>query len=82
MKSEISKLYLPSLVSYVIHETLFQPGSTAKNREDFLTEAAVMGQFKDMNIVALEGVVTQSKLNKIFFHFLYRFNLFLRCNVW
>lgn len=39
----------------------FQPGSTAKTREDFLIEAAVMGQFKDFNIVALEGVVTISK---------------------
>ncbi|XP_028394189.1 ephrin type-B receptor 1-B-like [Dendronephthya gigantea] len=39
---------------------ILKPGSTPKNREDFLTEAAVMGQFKDMNIVALEGVVTQS----------------------
>ena len=34
--------------------------ATEQNRCDFLTEASIMAQFKDPNVVRLEGVVTQS----------------------
>ncbi|KAK3730312.1 hypothetical protein QZH41_015353, partial [Actinostola sp. cb2023] len=35
-------------------------GSSKKNRDDFLLEASVMGQFCDPNVIYLEGVVTKS----------------------
>nr|XP_034335955.1 ephrin type-B receptor 1-B [Crassostrea gigas] len=37
-----------------------KPGATDKNRLDFLTEASIMGQFDDQNVIFLEGVVTKS----------------------
>lgn len=40
-------------------------GASDKNRLDFLTEASIMGQFDDPNIVFLEGVVTKSQPNMI-----------------
>ena len=45
----------------ILFSSLFsQAGSTSKNRKDFLIEASVMGQFKNLNVVTLEGVVTKS----------------------
>lgn len=38
-----------------------KPGATEKNRLDFLTEASIMGQFDDPNVIFLEGVVTKSE---------------------
>lgn len=38
-----------------------QSGANHKNRTDFLIEASVMGQFKNLNVITLEGVVTRSK---------------------
>ena len=38
-----------------------KPGATDKNRLDFLTEASIMGQFDDPNVIFLEGVMTKSK---------------------
>ena len=35
-------------------------GASDKNRLDFLTEASIMGQFDDPNVIYLEGVVTKS----------------------
>ncbi|XP_032238020.2 ephrin type-B receptor 1 isoform X2 [Nematostella vectensis] len=35
-------------------------GSTSKNRGDFLSEASVMGQFCDPNVIFLEGVVSKT----------------------
>lgn len=37
-----------------------KPGSSDKSRLDFLTEASIMGQFEDPNVIYLEGVVTKS----------------------
>jgi ephrin-B len=34
--------------------------ATEQNRCDFLTEASIMAQFQDPNVIRLEGVVTQS----------------------
>ena len=39
----------------------YQAGATHKNKTDFLIEASVMGQFKNLNVITLEGVVTRSK---------------------
>lgn len=40
-----------------------KPGATDKNRLDFLTEASIMGQFDDQNVIFLEGVVTKSEFS-------------------
>uniref|UniRef100_A0A8C4QQZ2 receptor protein-tyrosine kinase n=1 Tax=Eptatretus burgeri TaxID=7764 RepID=A0A8C4QQZ2_EPTBU len=37
-------------------------GSTERQRSDFLSEASIMAQFDNPNIIHLEGVVTKSKL--------------------
>ena len=34
-------------------------GATEKTRLDFLSEASIMGQFDDENVIYLEGVVTK-----------------------
>ena len=36
---------------------LFQPSATKHDRDNFLSEAAIIGQFTDPNVIALEGVV-------------------------
>ncbi|XP_017266834.1 ephrin type-A receptor 2 isoform X2 [Kryptolebias marmoratus] len=38
-----------------------KPGYTEKQRQDFLSEASIMGQFCHQNIIRLEGVVTKFK---------------------
>ncbi|XP_051997459.1 ephrin type-A receptor 2-like [Xyrauchen texanus] len=38
-----------------------KPGYTEKQRQDFLSEASIMGQFSHKNIIRLEGVVTKFK---------------------
>lgn len=40
-----------------------QTAAGRKNRQDFIAEASIMGQFCDPNVIFLEGVVTKSKLN-------------------
>lgn len=37
-----------------------KPGSSDKARNDFLTEASIMGQFEHPNVIFLQGVVTKS----------------------
>ena len=37
-----------------------KPGSLEKARNDFLTEASIMGQFEHPNVIFLQGVVTKS----------------------
>lgn len=37
-----------------------KPGSADKARNDFLTEASIMGQFEHPNVIFLQGVVTKS----------------------
>lgn len=36
-----------------------KPGTSDKSRLDFLTEASIMGQFNDPNVIYLQGVVTR-----------------------
>ncbi|XP_010894400.1 ephrin type-A receptor 2a isoform X2 [Esox lucius] len=38
-----------------------KPGYTEKQRQDFLSEASIMGQFSHQNIIRLEGVITKFK---------------------
>ncbi|KAB5584046.1 hypothetical protein PHYPO_G00102890 [Pangasianodon hypophthalmus] len=38
-----------------------KPGYTEKQRQEFLSEASIMGQFSHQNIIRLEGVVTKFK---------------------
>ena len=37
-----------------------KPGASDKNRLDFLTEASIMGQFENPNVIYLKGVVTKN----------------------
>ena len=41
----------------------YQSGADHKSGTNFLIEACVMGQFKNLNVITLEGVVTRSKFN-------------------
>lgn len=36
-----------------------KPGYSEKQRQDFLSEATIMGQFSHPNIIHLEGVITK-----------------------
>lgn len=40
---------------------LLQPGASKHDRDDFLSEAAIIGQFSDPNVITLEGVVLKGK---------------------
>lgn len=59
-----------------------KPGATEKNKLDFLTEASIMGQFDDPNVIHLEGVVTRSQPAMIITEYMANGSLdsFLRAN--
>ena len=40
---------------------LFQKKASKEDRNDFLSEAAILGQFSDPNVIFLEGVILQGK---------------------
>ncbi|XP_074655929.1 ephrin type-A receptor 7-like [Tubulanus polymorphus] len=54
------KLRIPTHMEMTVAIKTLKPGASEKNRLDFLTEASIMGQFEDANVIALEGVVTKS----------------------
>ncbi|GFO42406.1 ephrin type-a receptor 4 [Plakobranchus ocellatus] len=54
------KLRMPGRLEMTVAIKTLKPGATEKNRLDFLTEASIMGQFDDPNVIFLEGVVTKS----------------------
>lgn len=54
------KLRIPARPEMTVAIKTLKPGATEKNRLDFLTEASIMGQFDDPNVIFLEGVVTKS----------------------
>ena len=54
------KLRIPCRPEMSVAIKTLKPGATEKNRLDFLTEASIMGQFDDPNVIFLEGVVTKS----------------------
>ena len=62
-------LRMPGKQDMCVAIKTLKPGATDKNRLDFLTEASIMGQFEDPNVIYLEGVVTKSKfLNSSMFY--------------
>ncbi|WAR14447.1 EPA4B-like protein [Mya arenaria] len=54
------KLRVPSRPEMSVAIKTLKAGATDKNRLDFLTEASIMGQFDDPNVIFLEGVVTKA----------------------
>ncbi|KAM7005684.1 ephrin type-A receptor 2-like isoform 2-T2 [Tautogolabrus adspersus] len=51
----------PSRVEFAVAIKTLKPGYSEKQRQDFLSEASIMGQFSHPNIIHLEGVVTKFK---------------------
>ena len=52
--------FIHVLVAYAkLRPLSSQDGSPKKAREDFLTEATIMGQFDDNNVIYLHGVVSK-----------------------
>lgn len=54
------KLRIPRRMEMSVAIKTLKQGATDKNRLEFLTEASIMGQFDDPNVIYLEGVVTKS----------------------
>lgn len=54
-------LKLPGRGEVAVAIKTLKPGYTEKQRQDFLSEASIMGQFSHQNIIRLEGVVTKFK---------------------
>ncbi|XP_072512662.1 ephrin type-A receptor 2 [Salminus brasiliensis] len=54
-------LKAPGRKEAVVAIKTLKPGYTEKQRQDFLSEASIMGQFSHQNIIRLEGVVTKFK---------------------
>jgi len=45
-------------------------GATKKDRDDFLGEAAILGQFNDPNVIVIEGVILKDHPNMIVLEFM------------
>uniref|UniRef100_A0A8C9X0S9 receptor protein-tyrosine kinase n=1 Tax=Sander lucioperca TaxID=283035 RepID=A0A8C9X0S9_SANLU len=54
-------LKVPARKEVAVAIKTLKPGYTEKQRQDFLSEASIMGQFSHQNIIRLEGVVTKFK---------------------
>lgn len=54
-------LKVPGKKEVAVAIKTLKPGYTEKQRQDFLSEASIMGQFSHQNIIRLEGVVTKCK---------------------
>uniref|UniRef100_A0A3B4TEQ0 receptor protein-tyrosine kinase n=1 Tax=Seriola dumerili TaxID=41447 RepID=A0A3B4TEQ0_SERDU len=54
-------LRVPGRKEVAVAIKTLKPGYTEKQRQDFLSEASIMGQFSHQNIIRLEGVVTKFK---------------------
>lgn len=54
-------LKVPGRKEVAVAIKTLKPGYTEKQRQDFLGEASIMGQFSHQNIIRLEGVVTKCK---------------------
>lgn len=54
-------LKVPGRKEVAVAIKTLKPGYTEKQRQDFLSEASIMGQFSHQNIIRLEGVVTKCK---------------------
>lgn len=75
------KLKMNGVETPVAIKTL-KPGSADKCRNDFLTEASIMGQFEHPNVIVLQGVVTKSNPVMIITEYMENGSLdtFLRAN--
>lgn len=62
-------LNIPGRSEVAVAIKTLKPGYTEKQRQDFLSEASIMGQFSHKNIIRLEGVVTKCK-HQIFVNFI------------
>lgn len=60
-------LKVPGRCEVTVAIKTLKPGYTEKQRQDFLSEASIMGQFSHKNIIRLEGVVTKCKYQDIKF---------------
>ena len=54
------RLHLAGKGELAVAIKTLKAGASDKNRLDFLTEASIMGQFDDVNVIYLEGVVTKN----------------------
>ncbi|XP_006821187.1 ephrin type-B receptor 1-B [Saccoglossus kowalevskii] len=54
-------LKMPRREPKIVAVKTLKPGASLKDRNDFLTEASIMGQFDDPNVIRLEGVITKSR---------------------
>ncbi|XP_068997131.1 ephrin type-A receptor 2 isoform X1 [Embiotoca jacksoni] len=54
-------LKVPGRKEVAVAIKTLKPGYIEKQRQDFLSEASIMGQFSHQNIIRLEGVVTKCK---------------------
>ncbi|XP_054633894.1 ephrin type-A receptor 2 [Dunckerocampus dactyliophorus] len=54
-------LKVPGRKEVAVAIKTLKPGYSEKQRQDFLSEASIMGQFSHQNIIHLEGVVTKFK---------------------
>ncbi|KAK3735399.1 hypothetical protein QZH41_013394, partial [Actinostola sp. cb2023] len=62
---EFAEVYKGTLISCdckpeTVAVKILKPKSSPKNREDFILEASIMGQFEHINVLGLNGVVTRS----------------------
>jgi len=80
-RGKLKVLGSPSVEVDVAIKTL-KPGSSDKARNDFLTEASIMGQFEHPNVIFLQGVVTRSNPVMIITEYMENGSLdtFLRAN--
>jgi len=53
------RLLTPTNAEMTVAIKTLKPGASEKSVLDFLTEASVMGQFDDPNVIYLQGVVTR-----------------------
>jgi ephrin-B len=76
------RLSLPDRNDMLVAIKTLKPGSSEKARNDFLTEASIMGQFEHPNVIFLQGVVTKSNPIMILTEFMENGSLdtFLRAN--
>jgi len=54
------RLVIPGKSEITVAIKTLKAGASEKNSLDFLTEASIMGQFDDPNVIYLQGVVTRS----------------------
>ena len=49
-----------SSIDFLLH---MQVNSTKQDRDDFLSEAAILGQFTDPNVIFLQGVILKGMIS-------------------